>query len=336
MDKSLEESLLLNGRWSSAEGCLCASAPAVTVNFNAKAAEIAFDIEGEARFRFDVDGKPAKTFETNERKTVKISKLPALGDGEMHSFRLVKISESNPGKICIRDISLGKGGSFGPAPKPSKRRIEFIGDSFTVGYGVEALGPEDGSVFEKTNTSKAYSFLLSDGFRADFQVNAVSGRGLVRNYDGIVPDWNLERLYDYTVAGSVESDANPERWDLQRFHPQVVVVFVGINDFQGNPPYAEVPAFKSAYTKLLDRLRAAHPGVKFLLVSTKTWPNDSLTPVVEEIFNEQKAAGHADLEYKLVYTENTALHGHPSEMSQKELANTLRPIIGRLGGWLSR
>ena len=88
--------------------------------------------------------------------------------------------------------------------------------------------------------------------------------------------------------------------------------------------------------KLLDKLRALHPGVKFLLVSTKTWPNDSLTPVVESIYNDQKAAGHNDLMYKLVYTENTALHGHPSENSQKELANTLRPLVGRLGGWLSR
>ena len=173
----------------------------------------------------------------------------------------------------------------------------------------------------------------------------MSGRGLVRNYANIVPEWTLASLYEYTVPGSIEQEAGgadqgPKtagiRWDFEQFHPQVVVVFVGINDFQGEPPYADAAQFKRAYAALLDKLRSLHPGVKFLLVSTKTWPNDALTPVVEEIYKDQVAAGHADLLYRLVYTENTALHGHPSEMSQKMLANDLRPLVARLGGWLSR
>ena len=328
-----EESLLLQGRWSVSEECLCASAPAASVSFNAKAPDVSFDIEGEARFRFYIDGKPQKYITVNGRKK---EKFVAPKDGKQHLFRLLKVSESNPGKICIRGISLGKGGTFGEKPTTSNRRIEFIGDSFTVGYGVDANGPEDGTPFEKTNASKSYAFLLAEGYKADYQVNAVSGRGLVRNYANIVPEWTLSSLYEYTLMGAPEQEKDPERWDFGKFHPQVVVVFVGINDFQGDPPYADESEFKAAYAKLLDKLRSLHPGVKFLLVSTKTWPNDSMTPAVESIYNEQKAAGHTDLEYKVVYTENTALHGHPSEMSQKELANTLRPIIGRLGGWLSR
>lgn len=328
-----KESLALNGRWSVQESCLCASAPAASLAFNAVASEVTFDIEGEARFRFYIDGKPQKYFTVTDRKK---EKLATPKDNKQHTYRLVKVSESNPGKICIHGIDLGKKGSFAEKPKASSRRIEFIGDSFTVGYGVEGKGPEDGTPFEKTNASKSYAFLLAEGYKADYQVNAVSGRGLVRNYANIVPEWTLETLYEYTMMGAPEQDPNTERWDFSTFHPQVVVVFVGINDFQGEPPYADADKFKAAYAKLLDKLRALHPGVKFLLVSTKTWPNDSLTPVVESIYNDQKAAGHNDLMYKLVYTENTALHGHPSENSQKELANTLRPLVGRLGGWLSR
>ena len=342
MPDSFDDSLLLNGRWAKADSCLCASAPAVSVSFRANAKEVSFDIEGEARFRLDTDGKPGEYFTILGRT---VQKVALAKDGREHLYRLVKVSESNPGKICLHGIALGKGGSFGKRPEPSRRRIEFIGDSFTVGYGVEANGPEDGTPFEKTNTAKAYSFLLADGFKADYQINAVSGRGLVRNYANIVPEWTLASLYEYTVPGSIEQEAGgadqgPKtagiRWDFEQFHPQVVVVFVGINDFQGEPPYADAVQFKRAYAALLDKLRSLHPGVKFLLVSTKTWPNDALTPVVEEIYKDQLAAGHADLLYRLVYTENTALHGHPSEMSQKMLANDLRPLVARLGGWLSR
>lgn len=333
MPGSLEESLLLNGRWSMQDSCLCASAPAVSISFNAKTTEVSFDIEGMARFRLDIDGKTQKYFTTNDRRA---QKFKAPKDGKEHLFRLIKVSESSPGKICVRGISLAKGGSFGERPKQSNRRIEFIGDSFTVGYGVEAKNVNDGTPFEKTNNTKSYAFLLAEGFKADYHVNAVSGRGLVRNYANMVPEWTIEHLYDYTVMGAPEVESDPERWDFDRFHPQVVVIFVGINDFQGDPPYADANNFRETYAKLLDRLRKLHPGVKFLLVSTRTWPNDSLTPEVEAIYKSQVAAGHDDLLYKVVYTENSALHGHPSENSQKELANTLRPLVARLGGWLSR
>ena len=177
--------------------------------------------------------------------------------------------------------------------------------------------------------------MLADGYKADFQINAVSGRGLVRNYDGIVPDWPLSRLYDYTVFGAAEQGES-ELWNFETFHPQVIVIFVGINDFQGNPPYADPAAFKAAYDALLAKLRKLHPGVKFLLVSSKTWPNDAMTPAVQQVFEDQQAKGFKDLEYKLVQTENTALHGHPSAHSQEDLAQTLRFAVGRLGGFLSR
>ena len=304
------------------------------VQFNASAKSLEFELEGEARFRVDEDGKQIATFSTNSRNLYKVKTTGSAGS---HTYRLIKISESNPGGVHLYRVATDKSGKFEEPPKASNRRIEFIGDSFTVGFGNEGQNGQDESlVFEKTNASKSYAFLLGEGYKAEYHVNAVSGRGLVRNYANIVPEWTLSSLYEYTMMGVPEQEKDAERWDFEKFHPQVVVVFVGINDFQGEPPYADVSVFKEAYAKLLDRLRALHPGVKFLLVSTKTWPNDSLTPVVESIYEEQRAAGRTDLEYKVVYTENTALHGHPSEMSQKQLASTLRPIIGRLGGWLSR
>ena len=100
--------------------------------------------------------------------------------------------------------------------------------------------------------------------------------------------------------------------------------------------YDAAAEYKKAYVALLEKLRKAHPGVKFLLVSTKVWPNDDMTPTVKAVYDSQKALGKKDLEFVEVHTENTALHGHPSEHSQADLARTLRSIVARLGGWLSR
>ena len=328
---STMENLLFNGRWAHKSGFSRASAPAASVTFNAKATSITFTLEGRSRWRLDRDGKQIDQFEIDakESHTVKVS-----DDGDFHKFRLIKISESGVPEIKFYGITVE--GEFGDAPKPSQRRIEFIGDSFTAGYGCEGSSAEDAPEFEKTNASKSYAYLLASGFNADYQVNAFSGRGLVRNYDNMIPEWTMERLYDYTVMGSVTSYSKPERWNFEKFHPQVIVIFEGINDFQGNPPYADKGKFKKSYVKLLEKLRKAHPGVKFLLVSTKVWPDDDLGSTIKSIYDTQIAAGFKDLEYKHVFTSNVGLHGHPDTHSQEELANTLRPIIARLGRWLSR
>ena len=290
------ENLLFNGRWAHDNGVSRASAPAASITFNAKASKITFTVEGLSRWRLDRDGKPIEQFEVDakEERAIKVQ-----DDGDFHKYRFIKISESGVPEIKFYGISVD--GEFGEAPKPSSRRIEFIGDSFTAGYGCEGSSAEDAPEFDKTNASKSYAYLLASGFNADYQVNAYSGRGLVRNYDNMVPEWTYERLYDYTVMGSVISYPKPERWNFEKFHPQVIVIFEGIND-----------------------------------VSTKVWPNDDLAPTIKSIYDAQIAAGHKDLEYKHVLTSNVGLHGHPDTHSQEELANTLRPIIARLGRWLSR
>ena len=334
MNPSVMENLKFLGRWDHRASGSCASAPNALVSFNAVTKSVTFDLDGYSRWRFDADGKPLMYFQTSGRTK---KKLGAAGDGKVHSYRLIKIIESNPGEVCVHDIALDPSGKFAPKPAPSNRRIEFIGDSFTVGFGDEGTNMDPPEMeFDKTDASKSYAFLLADGYKADFQVNAVSGRGLVRNYANIAPGWNLSKLYDYTVAGSAATEANPALWDLNKFHPQVIVLFMGINDFQGDPPYADRRIFKIAYAKFMNKLREAHPGVKFLLLSTKIWPNDDLTPTIQEIYDEEIAQGHRDLEFKVLQTENVGLLGHPDVRAQQEMANIIRPIVGRLGGWLSR
>ena len=334
------ENLLFSGRWEHGKDYSRTSAPAAMVQFNAVADALEFELEGEARFRLDQDGKEIATFTTSSRSVYKV-KLPA-GASE-HRYRLIKISESNPGAVRLYKISTDKDGKFAEPPKQSSRRIEFIGDSFTVGFGNEGQnGADESLVFEKTNASKSYAFLVADSYKADFQVNAFSGRGLVRNYDNIVPEWSIPRLYEYTVPGEAPSDlANgidekSLRYISNKFHPQVIVLFIGINDFQGNPPYASKETFKKAYENLLDNLRKNHAGVKFLLLSTKVWPNDDLTPTVKAVYDAQIAKGHKDLEFLTLQTSNVGLLGHPDIHSHEDMAKTIRPVIGRLGKWLSR
>lgn len=331
--ESSMENFLFSGRWKVESASAKTSVPAAMVQFDAEAHSLFFDLDGECRWRLDTDGKDSKYFETHGRVVKEIKGL----DGMRHRYRLIKMSETNPGFVTLFKISTDASGKFYPKPKASNRRIEFIGDSFTVGYGNEGSASDNPNmVFERTDASRSYAFLLADGFKADFQVNAVSGRGLVRNYGNIVPEWTLKDLYKYTVPGEAPDNPDAALYDMNEFHPQVIVIFVGINDFQGEPPYASKKNFMKAYADFLSMLRKAHPGVKFLLVSTKVWPNDDLTPTVRKIYEVERDAGHDDVEFLHILTENTALVGHPSIHSHIDMAQTMRQTIGRLGKWLSR
>src|SRR5690606_16277784 len=82
-----------------------------------------------------------------------------------------------------------------------KRSIEFIGDSFTVGYGNTSPSQEcsNEEVYATTNSQLAFGPLVAKHFNADYQINASSGFGIVRNYNGSSPDKNLIGLYPFTL-----------------------------------------------------------------------------------------------------------------------------------------
>jgi lysophospholipase L1-like esterase len=72
--------------------------------------------------------------------------------------------------------------ALGTAPA---RKILFIGDSISVGYGVDSSSltcPAPDYDHPYTNNYRAFTSLTGRRFEADYQVSAVSGHGLVRNY----------------------------------------------------------------------------------------------------------------------------------------------------------
>ena len=115
--------------------------------------------------------------------------------------------------------------------KPRARQIEFIGDSYTVGYGNTSSKrecPGDG-VWATTQTQLAFGPLTAKHFDADYRVNAISGRGIVRNYNGSA-GLHLPEAYPNIInlenASILDSNMAADDWT-----PQVVVIGLGTNDF---------------------------------------------------------------------------------------------------------
>lgn len=149
--------------------------------------------------------------------------------------RLMKITEAQYASSAISALITDDSACIQPTDY-SDRRIEFIGDSITCGYGNE--GTED-SVFSTADedASKSYAVLAAGCLQADFSLISFSGIGIISRYvepeameprtDILMPeiypccDWYLARRKNWELS---------EKWDFDRFQPEIVVINLGTND----------------------------------------------------------------------------------------------------------
>ncbi|WP_217237989.1 SGNH/GDSL hydrolase family protein [Streptomyces sp. AC555_RSS877] len=242
-----------------------------------------------------IDGRTHGTLVTPGRT---VSWVDGLLDTE-HRVRLVKRTESPWAVGRFGGFIAASGGAILPRPRARSRQIEFIGDSFTVGYG-NVSGTRDcssnGGVNRNSNADLAFGALTARGLDADYQINAFSGRGMVRNYNGSSPDSDFRTYYDRALL-NVEGDvwSPPGTW-----RPQVVVVGLGINDFSTPLNPGErwttedglVAAYKAAYQGFLDKLRARYGPRTFIVVSaTRLSRTTAFAQATRHIVQERNRRG---------------------------------------------
>jgi len=246
-------------------------------------------------YDIQVDGTTVATLVTPGRTTRQIR---GLTNAE-HRVRLVKRTESPWVAGEFDGFVAAPGGEILAKPAARTRQIEFIGDSLTAGYGDLSTTRDcsaNGGIDRNTNTDISYGALTAHGLNADYQVNAYSGRGMVRNYNGGDPGTDFRTYYDRTLQ-NVSGDVwhNPATW-----RPQLVVVALGTNDFStalhsGEPWTADslVAAYKSAYQGFLDKLRAQY-GTGTIIVVGAT---NLFAAQAQQVVTDRNARGDSLVRY---------------------------------------
>lgn len=113
-------------------------------------------------------------------------------------------------------VSFTTDGAFLPAPTPSARVLQFVGDSITAATnvvgGVSPKGCADGGY--QANWAQSWSGILCNYFDADCTTVAVGGKGLVRNCcdNGLkMPDYYVRtRMTDAAPSFDFAGDRVPD------------------------------------------------------------------------------------------------------------------------------
>lgn len=167
-----------------------------------------------------------------------------------HSIVLQKRTEGNEG--CVTFRAFHAEGAFLQAPVLKDRVIEFIGDSYTCGYGSENSVKSDPYRPEDENPAKTYADILGRFFGADVLHLSHSGQGICRNYNDAGKGYHMPHRYHQVFDSKKEP-----LWDFAALTPSLTVIYLGTNDFStGRQP--SFPQFQAAYLKLLKDIKAAY------------------------------------------------------------------------------
>jgi lysophospholipase L1-like esterase len=290
--------------------------PDIRVKFEAPAEHMRLLIDGEEKLRFQRPG------------AVDLS-LGGLADAE-HVVRLEKLTESQAGGGRF----FGFYASEDSAPLPPVRRarqIEFIGDSHSVGYGNMSSDREctEAQVHDLTNSQVAFGPLVARHYDADYRVNAWSGRGIVRNYEGTSPEENFPGLYPRLKP---DAPAQMETRDPD-WRPQLIVVNLGTNDFSTPlhsgerwPDQAALKAaYRAGYVKFVRSLQKRQPQARFILMGS-----DAFFAEVEKVAAALNAGGRVTT-LKFDGLDLGGCHFHPSLADHERLADLVRTEVDKLG-----
>ncbi|HVY86467.1 MAG TPA: GDSL-type esterase/lipase family protein [Caulobacterales bacterium] len=204
---------------------------------------------GTSLMDLDVDGVMTQLqLETGARDYTLFS---AQTPGE-HYVRLTRRSEVGSGLTTIRSLTLD--GQWRALPAHA-HRILFVGDSITVGYGAAGADEHCHYSAETSPPFDSYAARTASAFDADFEVVAISGRGVVRNYGGFDAH-HMSELIDAALPDHPEM-----HWDAAKFSPELIVINLGANDFSTADPG---PTFEPAYLAMLRTLRQRYPRARII------------------------------------------------------------------------
>ena len=248
-------------------------------------------------------------------------KLDRLGPGE-HVVRLDKLTESQSGSSRFQGFFVGEGSEALPAPS-RPRRIEFIGDSHTVGYGVRSASRDctESQVHDLTDTSLAFGPILARRLDADYRIVAFSGRGVVRNYNGVAPGQPMPALFPRLIPGQEQPRVGAD----DAWSPDVLVIGLGTNDFSTplNPgePWANEAAlrqdYRDRYVAFIQALKASRPKARVFLIAGDTFAED-----VAQVADRTGARA-----VRITDMDRGACHWHPSVADQRMMADRLEAAI---------
>lgn len=251
-----------------------------------------------------------------------------IKDKGAHRVVIQKRTEGEQGKTTLHSF-VTKGAVLQAEPL-RERLLEFVGDSYTCGYGSENSVRTDPFKPETENSNKTYATIISRYFGADYILAAHSGQGINRNYDDFGRGWHMPGRYGCIF----DCDKEGGEWNGGGYKPDITVIYLCTNDFStGRQP--NLREFKKSYRELVSKIKSfygeSHP------ILCVAGPSDELMRLyIKESVDDCGfgAVWFMDLCPMSINSDSDlGASWHPNYYGHTKWAHAILPYISTITGW---
>lgn len=280
-----------------------------------------------------VDGVLSKDMALAETET-KVSLASGLTEG-LHTVKVVKRTSGYYSSVGLSAIELDAGGEVRQTQMYYARKMLFIGDDLTTGYGSMVTnadvtaGTVPGYTTATEDSTITYAALTAQYFGAEDMTVALSGgsgRGIVKNGGGSKTH-TAPKFFDYLDY----RDKRAVAYDHSQYHPDVVVINLGTYDKTAG---VAVEDFKFGCRNFIRQVRAAYPEAKILYAYGIN--ETSFAGTIEELVREFNDAGDRNIHYtalKALSSSEKGINGHPTKEAHASRSKQLIAAVERITGW---
>jgi hypothetical protein len=297
-----------------------------TARFNGTGAHVSLKTNADY-FEVVVDGQTSVLSTMSGTHVYDLAKNLSAGD---HTVTVWRRTEPNDGIVEVGAITLD--GTLLAPPPLSSKRLEIVGDSISVGFGVECKTNGEAFTFATENNYLTYQALTARKLGAEVFTEAWSGIGMYRDVGGST---NADNQMPARFAYTIPSDTTTS-WDFTRYTPTAVAILLGTNDFGANGDPGQ--PFIDTYVTFVKNLRTHYASARFFLIVSPMISGDNralLTSHLNDVIGNRSAAG--DKNITLIAFDPPAADawacGHPNAATHAIMAGVLEAALTKDLGW---
>jgi lysophospholipase L1-like esterase len=322
------------GRTDIVDGNIALISPASSVTFGFRGDRVDVSVRAQDNtdhhnyVAIELDGQYYGRFKVSSGGTV--LNIYAAGK-KNHTLSVYKATEAGVGMVLFKEAI----GTITKARVTPKKKIQFIGDSITVGMGNDATETpcDTAEWYDQHNAYYSYAPIAARALNADFVVNAVSGIGMYRN-------WNDEHKDEPIMPQVYENlylnrDAS-KKYDFA-FVPDITCIALGTNDFSmGDGKKPRLPfsekEYIANYVEFIKTVYKHAPKTQVVLLNSPMVTGEKQETFkkcleqVKEAIN--KEAGHKPVVvFNFSNVTPTGCGFHPAIAEDKAMAEQLVPFL---------
>ncbi|SFF41831.1 SGNH/GDSL hydrolase family protein [Thermoflexibacter ruber] len=279
-------------------------------------------------FNIFIDGRLVKVLKAENHQS-EYSIAENLPQGK-HTVQIFKRTEALIGVCEFLGFQIDKKAKVLPAEKTASKKIEFIGDSITCGYGNEGDRQSCPFTPETENGQLAYAAITAQNLEAEYVTTCYSGKGLIQNYDKSKEN-TMPMLYQlvYPQRG--------QKWNFQQWIPDAVCINLGTNDFAHAIP--DSTEFTKAYNLLIDSILINYPNASVFCLVGSMLNGKNLQVIksyIEQVLSHQTAKGNKKVYFFEMSAQGKVGYGcdwHPNVAQHEINATELTVFMKEKMNW---